>query len=248
MKDRNNRSFGKWSAFCAVAAVFAASGQACPPGMPGSNLAGLWTGVISGEVTQISVQNAPSPPNPNAGTTDFNGLRTEDLTIGFNDSGLPTTLPLAVSAFSPGFSVQPVTAFNVGETQSITTSSSQTIPTGATFAITLAGSTTTTLTVVESVLMPDHFRVVYATTSTTTQSFTSTDPAFDEQILTQLSTGTLILDATAAGGFVAFSMDFNNNGTSEQTAMGSTSTGNGFSVGSFTGTLLPGGGRFSIDH
>ena len=244
MNRDDNRYVGKWSAFCVALALFVASGQACPPEMPGSaaNLAGLWSGVIGGEATVTTIQNAPSPPNTNDQTSNVTGFFSSSLVVGFNDAGLPTTLPLAVSAFGSFFSSQPVTAFNVGEMQTISLSSNSTFPNGPMHAITQETTTTTTLMVTESVLTPDHFRAVYATTNITDQSTTFTDPAIMPQSQTQSSTGTLIVDATAVGGVVLFSMDFNNNGTSERTMAGATSTGNGFAVGSFSGTLFPGTG------
>ncbi|HKQ49763.1 MAG TPA: hypothetical protein VJZ71_16940 [Phycisphaerae bacterium] len=244
MTNGQVRCFGKWSAICAALAVIAASGQACPPEMPGSatSLAGLWTGVIGGETTVTTIQDAPSPPNTNDQTLDQTGFTSSNLVIGFNDAGLPTTLPLAVSAFGSFFSSQPVTAFNAGEMQTISFSSNSTSPSGAMHAITSETTFTTTLTVTESVLTSDHFRVVYATTNITDQMTTFTDPAIDPQEFAQSSTGTLIVEATADGGVVMFSMDFNNNGTSVRTLSGNTSTGNGFAVGSLSGTLLPGTG------
>jgi hypothetical protein len=235
----NHRNFGKWSAICAALAVFAASGQACPPGSPGpaSPLAGLWTGSISGDVTLSNNFGATDPPNPNPQTQNSVSRNTSTLQLVFNEAGRPATLPLVVSAFGTGFSIQAVTAFNVGETQTIASTNTSVFPEGATFTETGESISTTTLTVVESILAPDHFRVVYATTNDVDSTNTSTDPMFTPFSQTLSSTGTLTLDAVAVGGAVQFSMDFNVNGTVERTEDMVVSTGNGFVVGSLAGTL-----------
>jgi hypothetical protein len=241
MKNHDCRHFGKWSALCAVAAAFAASGQACPPEMPpmppmpASSLTGLWSGQISGDVT-LNSKTANFSANPVLITTNNTTRNSAFPQLVFNEAGLPNSLPLALSAFSTSFPTQVVTAFNAGEMQTISNSNIQMTPQG-TDTITNENSTTSTLTVMESVLSPDHFRVVYATTNIQTNSQTSAMMAFMPISLTQSSAGTLTLDATAAGDLLMFSMDFNNSGTSESTGSGNTVNGNGFVVGSLVGTL-----------
>lgn len=231
-----NLYFGKWTAFCTITAIFAASGQACPPG-PVSSLAGLWTGLISGDVTINASIGAISPPNPNPLTINQTERIESTLQLVFNDAGLPTTLPLALSAFEGGFTQEAVTAFNVGEMQTILGTTTNTSPDGATDTTTFDQSTVTTLTVVESTLTADHFRVVYNTSFVAMLSVTGTDPMFEAVSQTQSSTGTLTVDATAVGGAVMFSVDFNINGSFETTSGGAMPSGNGFVVGSLAGTL-----------
>jgi hypothetical protein len=234
-----SRYFGKWTALCAVLAVVAASGQACPPEMPlpAPSLAGLWSGSISGDGTTNIAVNGIVPLNPHPGMISGTNRIASNLQIVFTDAGLPTTLPLMASAFFIEFEPQAVTVFNVGEMETISSSFIITSPEGAADLSTFEISVQTTLTVVESVLTPDHFRVVYATTNVQDISQTSTDPMFSPVKQLISSTGTLTFDATAVGGAVMFSMDFNNNGSIELTQAGNMPTGNGFAVGSLTGTL-----------
>jgi hypothetical protein len=236
-----NRHCGKWSAFVAAAALVAASGQACPPDMmapvPASSLAGLWTGRLGGNFTTILHLNAPDPPNPNPLNVEATTAVSESLTIQFTQSGLPVALPLPVAAYQPSFSLHAVTAFNVGETQNIQTTGEFTNPTGVADTQTSTETSTIELTVMESTLSADHFRVVYATAQTQELTQTGTAPGFMPGTQTISSTGTLTIDAVAMGDFVSFSLDFNNNGSIEIDDGGMLNTGNTFSVGNPTGTL-----------
>jgi hypothetical protein len=110
-------------------------------------------------------------------------------------------------------------------------------PSGATDVTTQEFTTTTTLTVTESTLTADHFRVVYATTHNLVQESASTAVGFMPVTITQSSTGTLTIDAQAMGGEVLFSLDFNNNGTAETIVGATTKPGSGFAVGSLSGLL-----------
>lgn len=241
MKNQNYRYFGKWSAICAVAAVFAASGQACPPEMPPvpvPSLTGVWTGPISGEATSSRKFNTIPPTNPNPNTADGTFQTVGTVQIVFDDSARLVTLPLVLSAFSSFFSEQALTAFDVGETQTFANTFTNVSPTGATDTNTFGSSFTTTLTVIESVLTMDHFRVVYETTNILVQSQSSTVPMSVPSSSTQSSTGTLTFDATLMNGQLMFSADFNINGSGENLSGGATiQTANGFVVGSLTGTL-----------
>lgn len=236
-----HRHFGKWSAFLASAALVAVSGQACPTDMmattPASSLAGLWTGPIGGNVTTIFQLNAPDPPNPNPVNVEVVSHVTPRLTIQFTESGLPVALPLPVSAFDPSFTLHGVTAFNVGETQSIAETDEFTNPDGLTDTATSTFTSSIGLTVMESTLSAEHFRVVYATTFTQNFTVTGTAPGFMGITQVISSTGTLTIDATAMGDFVSFSVDFNNNGSIEVDDGGMMLSGNTFSVGSLSGLL-----------
>lgn len=244
MKNQNYRYVSKWSAFVVVVVFVAASGQACPAGMPvpTSFLTGSWTGQISGDVTVNSVIGSTST-NPNPQVFEQTGPTQFTLQIVFNSAGLPTSLPLPVSAFSPGFFQPAVTAFNVGEMQTLLRTFFTTFPTGATDTFTQETSTTTTLTVLESVLSADHFRAVYATTDVSVSSTTSTAAGFTPISITQSSAGTLTVDAQAMGGQVIFSVDFNNTGTAETVVGMTTNPGSGFAVGSLAGILGSGTGN-----
>ncbi|HKQ49765.1 MAG TPA: hypothetical protein VJZ71_16950 [Phycisphaerae bacterium] len=238
MKSQRLSRVGKGSALSVLAALFAASGQACPPEMPNAgSLPGLWTGSISGDVTLNTLLNMPDPPNPNSQTSESTVHITREVQIVFDPAGRPTTLPLVNSAFGTSLDVQVVTAFNPGETQTITSTTTVTSPTGATDTVTSEQTNSTTLTVTESILTADHFRVVYSTAATTMFSTTGTAVGFMPSSQLFSSTGTLTYDAMATGGHVVFSMDFNNTGTVEFESMGVMTTGNGFSVGSLSGTL-----------
>ncbi|HKQ49766.1 MAG TPA: hypothetical protein VJZ71_16955 [Phycisphaerae bacterium] len=236
-----HRLLGKWSAFIAAAALVAASGQACPPdmtaGLPASSLAGLWTGQVGGDVTSILHINAPDPPNPNPLNVDLVIPVSQRLTIQFTQAGLPVALLLPVGVFEPSFSLQAVTAFNVGETQTIPEITEFTDPDGVADTTTGLANESIGLTVMESTLSADHFRVVYATTQTVEFTLTGTAPGFMGIMQTTSSTGTLTIDATAMGDFVSFSMDFNTNGSIEVDDGGMMVSGNTFSVGSLSGLL-----------
>lgn len=239
--NRIDRRMGKWCSLLFAAALVAASGQACPPdmmtAMPTTSLSGLWTGRLSGSQSFITQLNAPDPPNPNPGIFEQTIQETSRLSIQFTPEGLPVSLPLPVSAFEPSFELRAVTAFNVGETQSISFTEETTTPDGATDTATQVAHLTTTLSVTESTLLPEHFRVVYATTQLLDVSVTGTAPGFMEFSQMISSTGSLTVEATAVGGFVTLSVVFNNNGTLEFVSGAMMLTGNGFAVGSLSGLL-----------
>jgi hypothetical protein len=239
---------GKGSVFAAVAALFSASGGGCPPSTPmptAPSLSGLWTGAISGDVMQMSTASAVPPnPNPTTFTAATRLLSTQQLV--FNDGGIPSALPLPVSAFSPSLSPKAVTAFNVGETQTITNTTTSSDPAGAANTESENHSETITLLVTESALSADHFRVVYATTDTQTNTLTTLEPGFTCNAATITSTGTLTIEATAVtDGLLTFSVEFNNSGNSSDTegaspcppAAPTTTTENATPVGKLEGIL-----------
>ena len=192
MLNRPHRRIEKWSALCAVLALVAVSGPACPPEAPSSgSLPGLWTGTISGDATLNTALITPDPPNPNSQTSQTTARLTRQVQIVVDAAGRPTTLPLLTSAFGTSFEERAVTAFNVGETQTIASTTSTTAPSGAVESTTTESTNSTTLTVRESTLTADHFRVVYSTAFTTMNSTTGTAPGFMPSSQLFSSTGTL---------------------------------------------------------
>ena len=239
---------GKWSAFCAVASLFAASGGGCPPSTPmpaGPSLSGLWTGPISGDVTQTNASPAV-PPNPNPSSSNTTSRRTLTQQLVFNDGGIPSALPLQTSGFDLSLSTRPVTAFNVGETQTITNTNTVVVPIGAANTFNVNSTDTITLLVTESALSVDHFRVVYATAESELINLTTLEPGTACIDATRSSTGTLTIEATAVtDGLLTFSVEFNSSGTLSQTtgaspcppAAPTTTTAIGTIVGKLEGTL-----------
>jgi hypothetical protein len=202
-----------------------------------STLTGLWTVPISGDVTFSSILDGILPPNPNPLTDNRVARVNTSRQLVFSDSGLPTTLPLATSGFTFGIPAQAVTAFKVGETQTIASNlDTRTSPIGATDTTTDHSSSTITLTVVESEISASHFRVVYATTNVDADTITGTAPGFVTMTQTISSDGTLTYEATASDGVVSFSMEFNNAATINVTGT-SPITGNGTITGKLQGTL-----------
>ncbi|HKQ49764.1 MAG TPA: hypothetical protein VJZ71_16945 [Phycisphaerae bacterium] len=238
MKNRMYGCLGKWSGLCAALALWAASGQACPPEMPVPvpSLTGVWTGPVSGEATG-NTRFPPLPPNPNDQTSESTAQTVESVQIVFDDSLRLVKVPLVVSAFGGSFSEQSVTVFNVGEVQTVSNSSSDTIPSGTADTNTLEFTFTTTFTVVESTATMDHFHVVYEMANVGIFNQTGTAPNFPSSSSTTSSIGTLAFDGTVVDGQLMFSADFNINGTSTNVSNMSIRTGNGFVVGSVVGTL-----------
>jgi hypothetical protein len=207
-------------------------------------LTGLWSGTITGDVTFAQTQD-PVPPNPNPFTQNEVSHQTFFEQLVFNDSGLPLALPLPVSAFGSSFNVREVTAFNIGQTQTFTSSSASDQPSGAASTEHFDSSETVTLTVTESDLSQAHFRVVYATTDSRTSNHTSASAGITCDHATTSSTGTLTIEATATDGLLNFSVEFSAMGTQTDTsgnspcppAVSTTTTINASNSGKLEGKL-----------
>jgi hypothetical protein len=232
----------KWTTLCTLAGLIAASGQACPPEAPlptpANSLEGVWTGPIRGEGAVNSRTNNPSPPNPTDSTTDATYQSVATVQIVVKDGLRQIDLPRVPSAFYGGFVKQSLTVFNPGETQTIANETKYVSPSGATYSYTDVLSDTTTLTVTESVITMDHFRVVYETSNNNRNIRTYTAPMSTPSSSSQTSTGTLTLEGTLVNGQLMFSANSNQNGSRENKSGATTQIGNGFAVATLTGTLF----------
>jgi hypothetical protein len=229
----------KWTTLGAIAALFAASGQAeAPLPTPANSLEGVWTGPISGEGAMNFRTNNPNPPNPTDGTIDASSQTVGTAQIVVKDGLRLIDLPLVLSAFSSGHFQQSITVFSPGEAQNITNEFTSVRPEGTTYAVTEKTTLTTTFTVTESVITMDHFRVVYETSNNYGYVRTSTTPMSSPGSSNQTSTGTLTLEGTLVNGQLMFSANTNQNGSSESKTGANTTISKGFAVGTLTGTLV----------
>ena len=202
--------------------------QTCPSGQqlinglcvttpPPASLTGLWTGPITGTVTSNLVIS-PTPPNPNP----FNSSQIIPVAtttqLEFDDSGLPAALPVPTTAFGFSLPFRAVTAFSVGQTQTIMSSFTLDIPFGAAATQHSVNSETITLTVTESDLSQAHFRVVYATTDVVTSTSTSASGGTTCNSDTASSSGKLTIEATASNDAINLSMEYSNTGTDSDTS------------------------------